>query len=173
MTGLPEPEPYPRPEPRVSDRKTTGLVGRQNSDARAPISGKDAASENPVALAVTVPKNAAALDLSKYPSVFQEFILVFMAAGKVVNDRDNELAFRLWLNFDAQDHAVILAHLKRAVMDGTWSSERYTPMPASYLASKAWTRIGPGRVLPRPPRSESKAESAIRRAGERFRQGER
>ncbi len=99
---------------------------------------------------------------------------VFLAAGKLLNERDTERALKLWLHFDAPEHAAILEHLKRSVVDGTWSDARHTPMPTSYLASKAWTRIGPGRILPRPPQKESKAESALRRdCAERFRQGER
>jgi len=100
------------------------------------------------------------------PDLFQEFIGVFLAAGKKLNNVDIERALKLWLNFDAQEHVVILEHLKRSVRDGTWSDELHTPMPRRYLQSMAWTRVGPGRVLPHPPRSE--AESAQRRAEDRF-----
>jgi hypothetical protein len=147
------------------ERKTTSLVARQNTDVRVPNSRHDAASENRAASAVTVPENAAA------PDMFHEFVGVFLAAGKKLNERDIERALKLWLNSDPPEHAVILEHLKRSVVDGTWSDARYTPMPASYLESKAWTRTGPSRVLPRPPKSE--ADSGIRKAAARFRRGER
>jgi hypothetical protein len=147
-----------------ADRKTTGVVERRkNADARAPISQQVAVSQTP---AVTI------LPGHGDPA-FEEFMGVFLAAGKKLNERDIEKALRLWLNFEVPEHAVILEHLKRSVTDGTWSGPEYTPMPASYLASQAWTRRGPDRILPKPPRSESKAESAIRRAAERFRRGER
>ena len=117
--------------------------------------------------ATTVRQNSAS------PDLFQEFIGIFLAAGKLLNDRDAERALKVWLNVDAPEHPAILELLKRSVVDGTWSDARHTPMPASYLGSKAWTRIGPGRVLPHPPRSETKFDNALRRAGERFRRGER
>ena len=147
----PQRTPSQKPEPDLGDCATDVARG-----VRAPISRKGVVSEN-----------AAATGL------FQEFIGVFLAAGKKLNDRDVERARKLWRNFNAPEHAAILEHLKRAVVDGTWSSERYIPMPASYLESKAWTRIGPGRVLKRPPQQESKAESAQRRAEARFLRGER
>ena len=149
--------PYPQasPSPKL-DRKTDDCATAVARGARAPISRKGAASENAAA-----------------PDLFQEFIGVFLAAGKKLNKLDNARALKLWRNFNAPEHAAILEHLKRSVVDGTWSDALHTPMPASYLASKAWTRIGPGRVLPHPPQKESKVETAIRRAAERFRQGAR
>ena len=59
--------------------------------------------------------------------------------------------------------AAILEHLKRSVTDGTWSSERYIPWPASYLESKAWTRIGPGRVLTAPTATRVKERERAHR----------
>ena len=148
------PNTPPSPKP---DRKTDDCASDDARGVRTPISRKGVVSA----------ATAAATGL------FEEFIGVFLAAGKKLNKLDNERARKLWLHFDAPEHGRILEHLKRSVTDGTWSSERYIPMPANYLESKAWTRIGPGRVLPLPPRSESKTESALRRAAERFRQGER
>ena len=158
----PEPKPgphppTPQPPPSVKpDRKPEACASDDARGVRAPISRKDAVSEN-----------AAATGL------FQEFIGVFLAAGKPLNEIDNERARKLWLKFDAPEHGRILEHLKRSVTDGTWSDALHTPMPNNYLRSKAWTRVGPGRVLPLPPKSESKAENAQRRAAERFLRGER
>jgi hypothetical protein len=167
VTGPPEPEPYPEPEPRVSERKATSLVADRNIHARIPISEQGVASEDHAASAANLPQNATA------PDLFQEFIGVLLAAGKLLNERDIERARKLWLNFDAPEHAAILEHLKRSVMDGTWSDARHTPMPASYLGSKAWTRIGPGRVLSRLPQARSKGESAQQWAEDRYLRGDK
>ena len=152
-THPPTPQRPPSPKP---DRKTDECATDVARGVRAPISRKGVVSEN-----------AAATGL------FQEFIGVFLAAGKSLNDRDVERARKLWLKFDAPEHGRILEHLKRSVTDGTWSDALHTPMPDNYLRSKAWTRVGPGRVLPLPPKSESKAENAQRPAAERFLRGER
>ncbi len=141
------PEPVPEPEPVPTPERVACV-----STVMAPETSK--------MVATTV-------ETTTMPDLFPEFMGIFLAAGKLLNDRDKERALKLWLNFEAGEHATILEHLKRSVTDGTWSDARYTPMPASYLESKAWSRIGPGRILPR-TLAQTRAENAQQRAEARF-----
>ena len=99
--------------------------------------------------------------VARPPDLFDEFIGVFLAAGKLLNDRDLEKACRRWQDFEPAEHAVILAHVKQCVSDGTWSDARHTPIPRNYLDTEAWTRRGPGRILPDAPRSRAEHGQAL------------
>ena len=132
----PNTPPSPKPDRKHSDDCASSIDAR---GVPTPISG------NGVVSAAT----AAATGL------FQEFLGVFLAAGKKLNKLDNERARKLLsLLRCALEHGRILEHLKRSVTDGTWSSDtlgirRCQP---TIWSRRHGTRIGPGRVLLLPPR---------------------
>ena len=82
------------------------------------------------------------------PDRFQEFIGMFIAAGKAMNEIDIEAALKLWLNSEPPEHDDICGDVERKLRDGTWSDARHTPMPKRYLEGKEWTRKAIPRVLP-------------------------
>lgn len=82
------------------------------------------------------------------PDRFQDFIGMFIAAGKAMNEIDIGNALKVWLNSDPPEHEVICADVARKLQDGTWSDAQHTPMPRRYLENKEWTRKSAGRILP-------------------------
>jgi hypothetical protein len=147
------------------NRNSGAYRSRESSDAG--LAARLKPNQTVVNLTTPHPTTAAA---SRQPDTetnggFSEFLGIFLAAGKLLNERDNDKALESWLRFEPAEHDIILAHLKRAVSDGTWSDAKHTPFPASYLASEAWRRRGPGRLLPSP---RTKGEMAQQEAARRF-----
>lgn len=96
---------------------------------------------------------------------WQEYIGVFLAAGKPLNDRDLEKALREWLSMDAGNRAQ--AQLSAVQVCGAADSQNFIPLPVNHLVGRAWTRRAPERVLPvtKPP---SKAQRGQDEAERRF-----
>lgn len=100
-------------------------------------------------------------------ALFEEFVGVFAAAGVAMNDRDIERCLRKFISLEPAVQSLVVADVKRKALNGTWSSERFTPRPWNYLADEQWTRRSIPRLLP-DARQESRAERGQREAEAAF-----
>jgi hypothetical protein len=164
--------------PPPTQRPATAADGSQNGDSAA-YGGRDGAGGGLAArlepnhtvpnLTTPHPTTAAASGQRGIDTHgFADFIGIFLAAGKLLNEKDNAKALQLWLRFEPTEHAIILGHLKQAVSDSTWSDATHTPVPVSYLASEAWRRRGPGRLV---RSARTKGDVAQQEAARRFMEG--
>jgi hypothetical protein len=77
---------------------------------------------------------------------FQEFIGLFLAAGKAINDRDLILAEKRWTALPLPDQLSALKTAKYQ-LEHT-ADEHFIPLPQNFLGAKPWTRAAPPRSLP-------------------------
>lgn len=98
--------------------------------------------------------------------LFDVFWRLFVMAGKAMNDVDKEKALRLWLNYEQPQQEEIIRWTVEQ-MKTVWSDAMHTPMPASALNSKGWTRNAAPRVIPTPGK-QSKASEVLRIVQERY-----
>jgi hypothetical protein len=73
---------------------------------------------------------------------------IFIAAGKAVNNRDEERALRKFLSFNRDNQIAALADAQQKSTDGTWPNEHLTPNPFNHLSGESWTRVAAKRTLP-------------------------
>lgn len=76
---------------------------------------------------------------------WENFIGLYLAAGKALNEQDLAEGLREWLSLEMPDQLAAFRHLQTEALR---SEARFLMFPANYLRKRPWTRVGPGRVLP-------------------------
>lgn len=136
----------------------------------------DSLNPEPSAAATPRPGETHALSYSGKPSTpespideaqWQEYIGVFLAAGKHLNETDIGHALRQWVSIEPDERSLALHDIRTRAI-GT--SAQYIPLPVNHLTKKPWTRRGPGRLMPEPvpPKPKSRGEIAQERASQIF-----
>lgn len=77
---------------------------------------------------------------------FEEFIGLFLAAGKPVNPGDVIQAQAKWVTLNEESKLLAFQDARQQLM--RTRDARYMPLPANYLAARPWTRTAPARTLP-------------------------
>jgi hypothetical protein len=89
-----------------------------------------------------------------YPNGFQNYLTVFYAGGKLLSPDDENKAFRAWKKLPLAGQIAAGENAIEIVKD---REPKYIPLPANHLRDKPWTRTGPGRMVPLPPKSAREA----------------
>lgn len=77
---------------------------------------------------------------------FEEFIGIFIAAGRPLNAGDVGAARVTWALLSAEDKAQAIAAIEKQLR--ATESAAFMPLPANFLRAKPWTRTAPPRTLP-------------------------
>lgn len=77
---------------------------------------------------------------------FEEFIGIFVAAGKPMNIGDVGAAKIPWSLLGPDEKAVAIAAIEKQLR--ATESAAFMPLPLSFLRAKPWTRTAPPRTLP-------------------------
>jgi hypothetical protein len=103
----------------------------------------------------------------------EQFIGLFLAAGKPLNKGDMQRAKSRWCELSPEDQTAAFnaAHGKLIQT----ADPQFIPLPANFLSAKSWTRSAPPRTLPveqidKPKKSKriEERDEMIRRAAERM-----
>jgi len=85
---------------------------------------------------------------------WERYISVFLVGGKKLNDKDMQKALQQWLSFSVEEQ---IAAFESAKEIATTRESQYIPFPFNHLMDKPWTRKGPGRLIPNPPKNAREA----------------
>ncbi len=99
--------------------------------------------------------------------LFSLYLEIFLRAGVAMNERDKEKALRLWLDFENDEHQLIVADAIQRLKSGFWRN--MIPLPANHLSSQAWRRTAQPRTIPI-VQQKSAAENSSDEAKRRFRE---
>lgn len=122
-------QPVPSPSPSPSPVETTKTVV---STAPLPPTG-----------GLAVVHRSSDIDAEQW----REYLGVFTACGKGLNEQDQAKALRLWLSIETAERVRALADARARAMR-EWRSPDLTAMPANHLRDKPWTRTAGPRMLP-------------------------
>lgn len=131
------------------------------NDPRARASESESVSESGF---VSSFPNAKIVENRRESDGWEEYLGVFLFAGKALNDADIQDALRNWLSLDVADRILAFQHIQSVARE---NEAQFVPMPANHLRRKPWTRRGPGRLLPE-PRKQSRAEIGQAKAAAEF-----
>ena len=77
---------------------------------------------------------------------FEEFIGIFIAAGKPLNAGDVMGAKVLWPLLNFEDRAKAISAIEKQLR--ATESPAFMPLPVNFLRAKPWTRVALSRTLP-------------------------
>ena len=95
---------------------------------------------------------------------WDNYLGVFLAAGKALSDADIQDALRNWISMDMAEQILAFQHIQLVARR---NDPEWIPFPVNHLRKKPWTRRGPGRLLPE-PRKQSRAEIGQAKAAAEF-----
>jgi hypothetical protein len=99
-------------------------------------------------------------DENQQSDLFPLYWELFVRAGKALNDRDKELALRVWLNFQPEEHRQIIRWTAEQ-MGNRWSDAWHTPLPVNNLKGEGWKRVAETRTVRGPEAASDRAVKSI------------
>ena len=152
-----------RERKRNADATVTETLHGTAARARASESESESESVSESGFVSSFP-NAKIVENRCESDGWEEYLGVFLFAGKALNDADIQDALRNWLSLDVADRILAFQHIQSVARE---NEAQFVPMPANHLRKKPWTRRGPGRLLPE-PRKQSRVEIGQAKAAAEF-----
>jgi len=140
-----EPHPFTDIKRYTDPPPTSSHVESRRVDDDRPVTPDEWTSltQEPPVTALTPQPPRLALVPSSDPA-FEDYIGVFLAAGKELSPRDIAFARTEWCRMPIQEREAACAHI---LPHARQTETRFIPMPVNHLRARPWERRGMNRVL--------------------------